>query len=71
MSGIGIRSLLCGTELSDIFEMFLHSCFEVSVCVSYVYFACVFAFHTVHHYSVSANVVVVTAFGPFGSAVAR
>ena len=51
--------------------MFLHSFLEDPVCVANVLLACGFAFCTVHHNLVPTNVVVVTAFGPLGSAVAR
>ena len=71
MSGVGIRSLPCGKKFSNIFKVFLHSRLEIPVCDADVFLACVFALCTSHCCSVSANVVVVTAFGSFGLAVAR
>ena len=71
MSGVGVRSLSSGKKFPHICKVFLHSFLEDPVCVANVLLACGFAFCTVYHNLVPTNVVVVTAFGPFGPAVAR
>ena len=71
MTGAGVRSLSFGKKFPHICKVFLHPPLEDSMCVAYVFLACGFAFCTVHHNLVSTYVVVVTAFGPFGPAVAR
>ena len=70
MFGVGVRSFVVCKCVSHIFEMFLHSFFEVPFSIANVDFACVFAFHFVHHNFVPTDIVVVTAFGFLGPEIA-